>query len=323
MHPGYLCFSSTAPNDCLQVLEQNSEEILYQYACLHCVLRGRCNQLWCGCHSFTVLTVQVGISAHRPQHILCLKTDTELTSFLSLSHILWPTFNGKSQRFVVRYWKLSLWLRCTIVDNSCSKSFLSLSLSLSVTVTLSFSWCCWKEGSVTRLIGVFLDTEGKEGVSCHFTEKVERRKTNVFALNAGWTTLIPNFWSQFHFFWMSTADSMKSKDVFHAGVGSQHYFGTVWSSQDWLLIRHICCTDTTVPPDDVLWQPADQWKVEVGFAGLFSSLSQWEAGAVGSRRGKRNRWREENDRKDKGHSTWRWARAVSRGGIWGGGEVEG
>lgn len=28
-----------------------------------------------------------------------------------------------------------------------------------------------------------------------------------------------------------------------------------------------------MPPGDVLWQPADQWKVEVGFAGLFSSLS--------------------------------------------------
>lgn len=59
-----------------------------------------------------VETVKVGISAHRPQHILCLKTDTKLTSSLSLyvSQILWPTFNGKTQRFVVEYWKLSLWL---------------------------------------------------------------------------------------------------------------------------------------------------------------------------------------------------------------------
>lgn len=38
--------------------------------------------------------------------------------------------------------------------------------------------------------------------------------------------------------------------------------------------RFISSTDTTVPSGDVPWQPADQWKVEVGFAGLFSSLSQ-------------------------------------------------
>lgn len=74
----------------------------------------------------------------RPQHILCLKTDTELTSCLSPSHRLWPTFNGKSQRFVVGYWKLSLWLRCVIVGNSCSESFLSLSLSFSNSHSLFF-----------------------------------------------------------------------------------------------------------------------------------------------------------------------------------------
>ena len=42
----------------------------------------------------------------------------------------------KTQRFVVGYWKLSLWLRYVIVNNSCSKSFLSLSLSLIVALCL-------------------------------------------------------------------------------------------------------------------------------------------------------------------------------------------
>lgn len=74
----------------------------------------------------------------RPQHILCLKTDAELTSCLSPSRRLWPTFNGKSQRFVVGYWKLSLWLRCVIVDNSCSCSFLSLSVCVALTLSLFF-----------------------------------------------------------------------------------------------------------------------------------------------------------------------------------------
>lgn len=74
-------------------------------------------------------TVEVGISARRPQHILCLKTDTKLTSSHSLSQVLWPTFNGKTQRFVVGYWKLSLWY--VIVNNCCSKSFLSLTFCYS------------------------------------------------------------------------------------------------------------------------------------------------------------------------------------------------
>lgn len=36
-------------------------------------------------HFHCVKSAEVGISAHRPQHILCLKTGTELTSCLSLS----------------------------------------------------------------------------------------------------------------------------------------------------------------------------------------------------------------------------------------------
>lgn len=37
------------------------------------------------------------------------------------------------------------------------------------------------------------------------------------------------------------------------------------------LISHIW---SRLPPGDVSWQPADQWKVEVGFAALFFSPSQ-------------------------------------------------
>lgn len=138
---------------------------MHPFACT----RGRCTNYRVAVTLTLCRTVEVGISAHRPQHILCLKTDTKLTSSLSLSQILWPTFNGKTQRFVVGYWKLSLWLRYAIVNNSCSKSFLSLVFSCSH--SLSYSCCCWKEGSVTWLIGVFLDTEGRKSVSCHFFKR--------------------------------------------------------------------------------------------------------------------------------------------------------
>lgn len=138
------------------------------HASLAC-MRGRCTNYRVAVTLTLCRTVEVGISAHRPQHILCLKTDTKLTSSLSLSQILWPTFNGKTQHFVVGYWKLSLWLRYAIVNNSCSKSFLSLVFSCSH--SLSYSCCCWKEGSVTWLIGVFLDTEGRKSVSCHFFKR--------------------------------------------------------------------------------------------------------------------------------------------------------
>lgn len=40
------------------------------------------------------------------------------------------------------------------------------------------------------------------------------------------------------------------------------------------LIGSTASIDTTVPPGDVLRQPADQWELEVGFAGLSFSLSQ-------------------------------------------------
>lgn len=99
-------------------------------------MRGRCTSYRVAVTLSLCRTAEVGISAHRPQHILCLKTDTKLTSSLSLSQILWPTFNGKTQRFVVGYWKLSLWLRYVIVNNSCSKSFLSLALSVIVFLSL-------------------------------------------------------------------------------------------------------------------------------------------------------------------------------------------
>lgn len=47
------------------------------------------------------------------------------------------------------------------------------------------------------------------------------------------------------------------------------------------LIGSVASTDTTVPPGDALRQPADQWELEVGFAGLSFSLSQKEDAAVG------------------------------------------
>lgn len=101
--------------------------------------RGRCTSYRVAVTLTLCRTVEVGISAHRPQHILCLKTDTKLTSSRSLSQILWPTFNGKTQLFVVGYWKLSLWLRHAIVNNSCSKSFLSLVFSCSHSLSLIFT----------------------------------------------------------------------------------------------------------------------------------------------------------------------------------------
>lgn len=107
---------------------------IYTCASIVCT-RGRCTSYHAAVTLPLCRTVKVGISAHRPQHILCLKTGTKLTSSLSLSQILWPTFNGKTQRFVVGYWKLSLWLRYVIVNNSCSKSFLFLSLSVIATLS--------------------------------------------------------------------------------------------------------------------------------------------------------------------------------------------
>lgn len=55
------------------------------------------------------------------------------------------------------------------------------------------------------------------------------------------------------------------------------------------------------------------WLVLVAYFPLSLSLSVrgWSSW------GELDRWRGENDRQDKGHSTWRWARAVSHGGIWG------
>lgn len=91
-------------------------------------LRGRCASYGVAVTLSLCRAVKVGISAHRPQHILCLKTDTKLTSFLSVSQILWPPFNGKTQCFVVEYWKLSLWLGL-VVNNSYS--FLSLAFCYS------------------------------------------------------------------------------------------------------------------------------------------------------------------------------------------------
>lgn len=108
---------------------------IYTRAAIVC-LRGRCTRYGAAVTLSPCRTVKVGISAHRPQHILCLKTDTKLTSSLSLSQILWPTFNGKTQRFVVGYWKLSLWLRYVIVNNSCRKSFLSLAFCYSHSLSL-------------------------------------------------------------------------------------------------------------------------------------------------------------------------------------------
>lgn len=115
-----------------------SDSDIYTCASIVCT-RGRCTSYRAAVTLSPCRREEVGISAHRPLHILCLKTDTKLTSFLSLSLILWPTFNGKTQRFVVGYWKLSVWLRYVIVNNSCSKSFLSLAFSYSY--SLSYSCC--------------------------------------------------------------------------------------------------------------------------------------------------------------------------------------
>lgn len=104
------------------------DQILISACASSVCTRGRCTSAGAAVTLSPCKTVKVGISAHRPQHILCLKTDTELTSFLCLPHVLWPTFNGKTRCFVVGYWKLSLWLRYVIINNSCSERFLSLSL---------------------------------------------------------------------------------------------------------------------------------------------------------------------------------------------------
>lgn len=154
--------------------------------------RGRCTNYRVAVTLSPCRTVQVGISAHKPQHILCLKTDTMLTSSLCLAQLLWPTFNGKSQRFVVGYWKLSLWLRYVIINNSCSKSFLSHAFLY--TLSLSLFRYSWKEGSVTWFMGIFLDTEGRKSVRSHVC------KTNTLTLNAGCTSQqLSNFSSQFSY----------------------------------------------------------------------------------------------------------------------------
>lgn len=56
---------------------------IYTHASTVC-LRGRCASYRVAVTLSPCRTVKVGISAHRPQHILCLKTDTKLTSSLSV-----------------------------------------------------------------------------------------------------------------------------------------------------------------------------------------------------------------------------------------------
>lgn len=92
---------------CIVCVCVGGAEAIVRLSLFHCVMRR---------------TAKLG-SAHGPQHILCLKTDAKLTS----SRSLWPTLNGKTQRFVVRYWKLSLWLMHAIVYNRAS-SLAKLSL---------------------------------------------------------------------------------------------------------------------------------------------------------------------------------------------------
>lgn len=127
-----------------------SDYDIYTHASPACT-RGRCTSDRVAVTLTLCRAVEVGISAHRPQHILCLKTDTKLTSSRSVSQILWPTFNGKTQRFVVGYWKLSLWLRHAIVNNSCSKSFLSLAFSLVAALSLSLLFLLLLKGGVSDL----------------------------------------------------------------------------------------------------------------------------------------------------------------------------
>lgn len=162
--------------------------------CFNCVCVGGVQS--CGCHFFTASNSKGWyFSSQAPAHPVSKDTHQAHFLFLSLSYILRPTFNGKTQHFVVLLETFSVAMyKSTIAVAS--------SLSLSAVVTLLLMLLL-KEGSLTWVIGVVLDTEGERELS--FYQHRERRKTNILALHAGCTVQKPNVWSQFDFQMMTSA----------------------------------------------------------------------------------------------------------------------
>lgn len=146
-------------------------------------LRGRCASDHVAVTLSLCWTAKVGISAHRPRHILCLKTDTKLISSLSL--LMWPTFNGKTQ--------------CSVVLETFSVATQKLSIALASSLSFGCSLSLIlaadrKQGSVMWLTGVFFDTEHSRRMNCHFTRKQRERKptslhlllAQIFWLSKDW-----------------------------------------------------------------------------------------------------------------------------------------
>lgn len=86
------------------------------------------------------------------------------------------------------------------------------------------------------------------------------------------------------------------------------------SSQPDYLSGYDRSTDATVPPGGALWQHARS--MDGGFYFFVVLASFPLSPSKMEQLGELDRWWGENDREYKGHSTWRWARAVSHGGIW-------
>lgn len=136
----------------------------------------------------------------------------------------------------------------------------------------------------------FFDTEHRKRMNYHFTRKQRERKPMSLHLLLA------------QIFWLS-------KDWLHSQVWEVF---PAWSF-NWVYFNR--STDATVPPGGALWQPArsmEGWRflLFVLLASFPLSPSKME------QLGELDRWWGEKDREYKGHSTWRWARAVSHGGIW-------
>lgn len=131
----------------------------------------------CGCHSFTVLNGKGWyFSSQAPTHPV--SKDRHQAHFLSLflSLWMWPTVNGKTQCLVV--------LETFSVARQKSTIMLASSLSFCSIPSLIFA-AAGKQGSVTRLTGVFFDIEHRKRMNCHFTRKQrERKPTCLLSLRA-------------------------------------------------------------------------------------------------------------------------------------------
>lgn len=100
------------------------------YKCINCVFAWAVCKLSCGCHSFTVLNGKGWyFSLQAPTHPV--SKDRQQAHFLSLflSLLMWPTFNGKSQRSVV--------LKTFSVAMQTLTIALASSLSLSLSAVVS------------------------------------------------------------------------------------------------------------------------------------------------------------------------------------------